>query len=131
MLLELICSGKAAASVRVGPVSSLLVDCRLHWSLLSSKSSYRGTATRIPWYRYRSVPSGTRLVGADVWTLELREGTDYHEVVWWPIGSRMPTIHTNDIETYYERRGDGPPIVFIHGAILDHSQWTPQRTPTG
>ncbi len=38
----------------------------------------------------------------------------------------MPTVQTNDIETYYERRGDGPPIVFIHGAILDHSQWTPQ-----
>ncbi|WP_254547310.1 alpha/beta fold hydrolase [Halomarina pelagica] len=38
----------------------------------------------------------------------------------------MSVIRTNDIETYYERRGDGPPIVFIHGAIVDHSQWTPQ-----
>lgn len=38
----------------------------------------------------------------------------------------MPTVQTNDIETYYERRGTGPPIVFIHGAILDHTQWTPQ-----
>jgi len=39
----------------------------------------------------------------------------------------MPTIRTNDIETYYERRGEGPPVVFVHGAIVDHSQWDPQR----
>lgn len=34
----------------------------------------------------------------------------------------MPTIQTDDIETYYEQRGAGRPIVFVHGAILDHSQ---------
>ncbi|WP_254547314.1 alpha/beta fold hydrolase [Halomarina pelagica] len=33
----------------------------------------------------------------------------------------MPTVQTNDIATYYERRGDGPPIVFIHGALSDHT----------
>lgn len=38
----------------------------------------------------------------------------------------MPTVRTNDIETYYERRGNGPPIVFVHGAILDHAQWERQ-----
>ncbi|WP_435156591.1 alpha/beta fold hydrolase [Haladaptatus sp. DFWS20] len=38
----------------------------------------------------------------------------------------MPTVQTNDIETYYERSGVGPPVVFIHGAILDHNQWKPQ-----
>lgn len=38
----------------------------------------------------------------------------------------MPTVRSNDIETYYEQRGDGPPIVFVHGAIVDHSQWEPQ-----
>ncbi|MFC4448895.1 alpha/beta fold hydrolase [Halorussus aquaticus] len=38
----------------------------------------------------------------------------------------MPTVRTNDVETYYERRGDGPPLVFVHGAILDHTQWEPQ-----
>lgn len=38
----------------------------------------------------------------------------------------MPTVQTNEIETYYAERGDGPPIVFVHGAILDHSQWNPQ-----
>ncbi|UIO99412.1 alpha/beta hydrolase [Halobaculum sp. CBA1158] len=38
----------------------------------------------------------------------------------------MPTVVTDDIETYYERRGDGPPVVFVHGAIVDHAQWKPQ-----
>jgi 3-oxoadipate enol-lactonase len=38
----------------------------------------------------------------------------------------MPTVATNDVETYYERRGDGPPIVFVHGAVLDHAQWASQ-----
>ncbi|GAA0207997.1 alpha/beta fold hydrolase [Halobaculum roseum] len=38
----------------------------------------------------------------------------------------MPTVETNDIETYYERRGDGPPVVFVHGAAVDHTQWAPQ-----
>lgn len=38
----------------------------------------------------------------------------------------MPTVQTNGIETYYERRGDGPPIVFIHGAIMDHRMWEAQ-----
>jgi pimeloyl-ACP methyl ester carboxylesterase len=38
----------------------------------------------------------------------------------------MPTVQTGDIETYYERRGDGPPIVFIHGALADHSAATRQ-----
>ena len=38
----------------------------------------------------------------------------------------MPTVLTNGVETYYERRGSGPPLVFVHAAILDHSQWEPQ-----
>lgn len=38
----------------------------------------------------------------------------------------MPTVRTNDVETYYERRGDGPPIVFLHGAVLNHAQWASQ-----
>lgn len=38
----------------------------------------------------------------------------------------MPTVRTNDIETHYERRGDGPPIVFVHGAVVDARQWDPQ-----
>lgn len=43
-----------------------------------------------------------------------------------PTPSETGTIHTNGIETYYVRRGEGPPIVFIHGAVMDQSQWTPQ-----
>ncbi|WP_232702411.1 alpha/beta fold hydrolase [Halobacterium wangiae] len=43
----------------------------------------------------------------------------------------MPTVQTNGVETYYERRGNGPPLVFVHGAILDHSQWTPQVEALG
>lgn len=38
----------------------------------------------------------------------------------------MPSVRTNDIETHYERRGDGPPVVFVHGAFVDHTQWNPQ-----
>jgi pimeloyl-ACP methyl ester carboxylesterase len=38
----------------------------------------------------------------------------------------MPTVATNGVETYYERRGGGPPIVFVHGAALDHAQWASQ-----
>jgi pimeloyl-ACP methyl ester carboxylesterase len=38
----------------------------------------------------------------------------------------MPTVQTNDVEAYYERTGDGPPLVFVHGAALDYDQWEPQ-----
>ena len=38
----------------------------------------------------------------------------------------MPTVQTNDIETYYERAGDGPPMVLAHGAGFDHRWWEPQ-----
>lgn len=33
----------------------------------------------------------------------------------------MPTVRTNDVETYYEQRGAGPPLVFVHGALSDHA----------
>lgn len=38
----------------------------------------------------------------------------------------MPTVATNGIHTYYERRGTGPPIVFVHGPIIPHTVWSPQ-----
>jgi pimeloyl-ACP methyl ester carboxylesterase len=38
----------------------------------------------------------------------------------------MPFVETNGIETYYERRGSGPPVVFVHGSMVDHSHWLPQ-----
>lgn len=38
----------------------------------------------------------------------------------------MARVETNGVATYYERSGDGPPVVFIHGAGLDHRMWRPQ-----
>ena len=36
------------------------------------------------------------------------------------------TVQTNDIRTYYERRGEGPPVVFIHGMFMSTTEWEPQ-----
>lgn len=36
------------------------------------------------------------------------------------------SVRTGDIETYYVRRGDGPPIVFIHGMAMSATEWEPQ-----
>ncbi|WP_435318611.1 alpha/beta fold hydrolase [Haloarchaeobius sp. TZWSO28] len=38
----------------------------------------------------------------------------------------MPRVRTNDIATYYDRRGDGPAIVFVHGSIVDSGMWESQ-----
>jgi pimeloyl-ACP methyl ester carboxylesterase len=38
----------------------------------------------------------------------------------------MPKITTNGIETYYEVRGVGPPLVLVHGAFVDCRMWEPQ-----
>lgn len=38
----------------------------------------------------------------------------------------MPRVETNGVETYYERHGEGPPLVFIHADGWDHRQWQPQ-----
>ncbi len=43
----------------------------------------------------------------------------------------MPTVRTGDIETYYEVNGNGPPIVFIHGALSDHAAAAPQLEAFG
>lgn len=40
--------------------------------------------------------------------------------------SSVPTIETNGVETHYERRGDGPPVVFVHGLGFDGRSWAPQ-----
>ena len=36
------------------------------------------------------------------------------------------TVGTNEIETYYERRGQGPPIVFVHGMFMSSTMWEAQ-----
>ena len=38
----------------------------------------------------------------------------------------MPFVRTDDVETYYVSRGDGPPIVFVHGMIMSTAMWEPQ-----
>jgi 3-oxoadipate enol-lactonase len=38
----------------------------------------------------------------------------------------MPTAHVNGIELYYEVHGDGPAIVFAHGAGGNHLSWWQQ-----
>ena len=38
----------------------------------------------------------------------------------------MPTVRTNGVETYYERRGEGPPVVFVHPSVMDHAVWDEQ-----
>jgi pimeloyl-ACP methyl ester carboxylesterase len=35
----------------------------------------------------------------------------------------MPLIETNGIQTYYEREGDGQPLVLVHGGTSDHQLW--------
>lgn len=35
----------------------------------------------------------------------------------------MPQVGVNGVELYYEREGDGPPVVFHHGALSDHQAW--------
>lgn len=37
----------------------------------------------------------------------------------------MPSIPVNGTETYYERAGDGPPVVCLHGDGHDQRAWTP------
>lgn len=38
----------------------------------------------------------------------------------------MATLRTGEIETYYERHGEGPPVVLVHASIVDHGAWSLQ-----
>lgn len=38
----------------------------------------------------------------------------------------MPTVRTNDIETHYVSRGDGPAVVFVHAMAMSATMWEPQ-----
>ena len=38
----------------------------------------------------------------------------------------MSKICINDLEHYYEQVGEGPPLVFVHGAFADARIWEPQ-----
>jgi len=41
----------------------------------------------------------------------------------------MPTVEANGVDLYYERRGDGPPVIFLHGMGLDHRYWPEFAAP--
>ncbi|MEU9731411.1 alpha/beta hydrolase [Streptomyces sp. NPDC048002] len=38
----------------------------------------------------------------------------------------MTTVQVNGMEIGYDRVGDGPPVVFLHGAAYDARSWRPQ-----
>jgi pimeloyl-ACP methyl ester carboxylesterase len=38
----------------------------------------------------------------------------------------VPVVRVQDLDIVYERRGQGPPLVFVHGAGDDHRIWQPQ-----
>ena len=38
----------------------------------------------------------------------------------------MEVVRANGLEIAYERAGEGPPLVFVHGAAADHRMWRPQ-----
>ena len=38
----------------------------------------------------------------------------------------MQTVRANGLEIAYERVGDGPPLVFVHGSTSDGRMWQPQ-----
>jgi 3-oxoadipate enol-lactonase len=38
----------------------------------------------------------------------------------------MPKIRLNELDTYYEQSGEGPALVFVHGAFADERLWEPQ-----
>jgi pimeloyl-ACP methyl ester carboxylesterase len=40
----------------------------------------------------------------------------------------MPSVRVGDNELYYEDRGEGFPVVLIHGLAGDHTAWAPQQT---
>ncbi len=41
----------------------------------------------------------------------------------------MPTVKTNNVETYYEIHGEGTPLVLIHGVGVCQKLWQPQIEP--
>lgn len=38
----------------------------------------------------------------------------------------MPKTRLNDWEIFYEDRGSGPPVILIHGFLMDHAMFDPQ-----
>jgi pimeloyl-ACP methyl ester carboxylesterase len=40
----------------------------------------------------------------------------------------VEVVRANGLEIAYERVGDGPPLVLVHGAAVDCRMWRPQLT---
>ena len=38
----------------------------------------------------------------------------------------MPVVQANGLEIAYERAGEGPPLVLVHGGAVDARMWRPQ-----
>jgi pimeloyl-ACP methyl ester carboxylesterase len=38
----------------------------------------------------------------------------------------LPSVHAHGLEVAYERRGNGSPLVFVHGGVSDGRVWQPQ-----
>jgi pimeloyl-ACP methyl ester carboxylesterase len=38
----------------------------------------------------------------------------------------VEAVEANGLEIAYERVGEGPPLVFMHGAAVDSRMWPPQ-----
>lgn len=41
----------------------------------------------------------------------------------------MPTVEANGASLYFETRGSGPPVIFLHGAGADHRVWAEVTEP--
>jgi pimeloyl-ACP methyl ester carboxylesterase len=39
----------------------------------------------------------------------------------------VEVVRANGLEIAYQRAGEGPPLVFVHGAAEDGRVWQPQR----
>ena len=54
------------------------------------------------------------------------DGTDTAPAVAPDVATETGHVETDGIRTYYERRGDGPPVVFVHGMALSTTMWARQ-----
>src|SRR3990170_2660712 len=42
------------------------------------------------------------------------------------VGPSMQEIEVDDLTIAFERRGEGPPLVLLHGGLFDHREWSRQ-----
>ena len=49
-----------------------------------------------------------------------------HSPATWVYVAAVEVVRANGLEIAYERVGEGPPLVFVHGAASDARLWRPQ-----